>query len=542
MPDRASTPGSRDAELLRCRCARRLALPGGTSAALAEELKAAAAGGYRTAILPLKGPVLRRPHPMHPEIAAPIAAGSAELVDPLEEVECGLLLVHHPQLLTHAPQAPLRLRADQRLIVAHHPPFDAEGPPFYDWRRIHGLPPRCWVGRFVWAPVGPIVRAQLAAAGTVRRSRRQDWVNVLDPEPWRVPREDLWGSAACIGRHSRPDPLKWPAGREAVLEVYPDDPRFLVRILGGGPFLDQLLDGPPPANWEVLPFAPGPHPPSCAARLLLYYHHPRWVEAFGRTVLEAMAAGCAHPAPGYGPLFGDGALYAEPAAAAAAGAGAAPGLAHFGARRGGGDAYARALRARGIGHGCASLLGPAAPRLVPGGAADRGWARRGPRRVLFMTSNGIGLGHLTRCWPWPDACRPRSSPWSSPCRWRGPGPCLRLHGRAPALSRVCGGRREPLEPLPAARARGDLRFHDPAVIVFDGNMPYGGLLEPSPPGRELVRLDAAGPVAAGHGRRRWRAKRGSTSSWSPASSPHADRGPTPPAASAPAAWRRCGSG
>ena len=106
-----------------------LRFPGGTSAALAEELKAAAAGGYRTAILPLKGPVLRRPHPMHPEIAALIAAGSAELVDPVEEVECGLLLVHHPQLLTHAPQAPLRLRAAERLIVAHHPPFDAEGVP-----------------------------------------------------------------------------------------------------------------------------------------------------------------------------------------------------------------------------------------------------------------------------------------------------------------------------------------------------------------------------------------------------------------------------
>ena len=139
-----------------------LRFPGGTSAALAEELKAAAAGGYRTAILPLKGPVLRRPHPMHPEIAALIAAGSAELVDPLEEVECGLLLVHHPQLLTHAPQAPLRLRAAERLIVAHHPPFDAEGAPFYDWPRIHGTAAEVLGGEVRWAPVGPMVRAQLA--------------------------------------------------------------------------------------------------------------------------------------------------------------------------------------------------------------------------------------------------------------------------------------------------------------------------------------------------------------------------------------------
>ncbi len=46
----------------------------------------------------------------------------------------------------------------------------------------------------------------------------------------------------------------------------------------------------------------------------VYYHHPAWVEAFGRNILEALASGL--PAilpPHFRPLFGDAAFYAEPA-------------------------------------------------------------------------------------------------------------------------------------------------------------------------------------------------------------------------------------
>src|SRR5699024_8829502 len=45
----------------------------------------------------------------------------------------------------------------------------------------------------------------------------------------------------------------------------------------------------------------------------VYYHDPRWVEAFGRTILEALASGVvAVLPPHFEVLFGDAALYAEP--------------------------------------------------------------------------------------------------------------------------------------------------------------------------------------------------------------------------------------
>ena len=55
-----------------------LRFPGGTSTALATEIRTQAAAGYRTGLVHVKGPVLRLPHPFHPEFRALLdAAGLA---------------------------------------------------------------------------------------------------------------------------------------------------------------------------------------------------------------------------------------------------------------------------------------------------------------------------------------------------------------------------------------------------------------------------------------------------------------------------------
>jgi UDP:flavonoid glycosyltransferase YjiC (YdhE family) len=455
-----------------------LRFPGGTSAAVAEELKAAAAAGYRTAVLPLKAAVLRQPHPVHPEIAAAVQAGLAELVDPEEPLDCGLALVHHPQLFTRLPQAPLRVRADRRLLVAHHPPRDALGQPFYDLAAVALNTAEALGGEVVWAPVGPAVRDQLAASPEPPPLAAEDWVNVLDPEPWRTRRGGAFADElrCVVGRHSRPDPLKWPASRAEVLEVYPDDPAFRVRVLGGGPYLDALLGGPPPPNWEVLPFAAGAAPAFLrGVDFFLYYHHPRWVEAFGRTILEALAAGCAAVLPpSFARLFGEGAVYAEPAEAPAAALALREDPVRFRVRSAVGEAVARERfgparhRAR-----LQALLGAPRPRAAPPARP----ARRRTRRAMLVTSNGVGLGHLTRTLALARRLPPEVEP------------VVVTMSQAVGLVRDAG---VPVEHLPYHEyARVDverwngflrlelgemLRFYDPAVLVFDGNMPYGGLM------------------------------------------------------------------
>ena len=45
----------------------------------------------------------------------------------------------------------------------------------------------------------------------------------------------------------------------------------------------------------------------------VYFHHSQWVEAFGQTIIEAMASGAVVILPPhFQALFGDGAVYALP--------------------------------------------------------------------------------------------------------------------------------------------------------------------------------------------------------------------------------------
>ena len=97
--------------------------------------------------------------------------------------------------------------------------------------------------------------------------------------------------------------MKWPSRAADALRIYPADAaRYSIRILGGGPFLSQLY-GPLPANWKILPLMDR-HIAGFLQGLdfYVYYHNDFSSEAFGRTILEALAVGlvtifpCALPA------------------------------------------------------------------------------------------------------------------------------------------------------------------------------------------------------------------------------------------------------
>ncbi len=445
--------------------------PGGTSTALASELEAQARAGYRTALVGLKGPVLKRPHPFHPAIRAALDAGHCDLVDPAAPLSAPLLLVHHPQILTWLPLCRLRLEAERHLMIVHHPPFDGEGAAVYDWAQAHrnaeallGSPP-------VWAPVGPRVREQLAALPDPPPLLGQDWHSILDPAAWALPGSGPAGPLPVIGRHSRPDLLKWPETREEILEIYPAADDLLVRILGLPPGLVELLGGLP-ANWRVVPFNAMPARDFLGTLdFFVYYHHRLFVEAFGRAVLEALAAGrVAVLPPPFADLFEDAAIYAPPAAAAAT-----VRLLHAD------PAACARLRRRAV-----QLVGD---RFSPERHAARLKALIGPprpsaprtarpaRRVLFFTSNGIGLGHLSRA--------------LAIARRLGPGlePVIVTLSQGARLAEAMGILTEYLPfrthlgvetgawNRALAHELGEmLRFHAPAVLVFDGNMPYQGLL------------------------------------------------------------------
>lgn len=450
--------------------------PGGTSVAIAEEIEAQAAVGYRTALIQLKGPVLKYPHPFHPGIRACIDAGQAELVDPDVPISAGLVLAHHPTLFTHQPGRGLDIAAETRLLIVQHPPLDGEGSPSYDWGRIRRNAEATLGGETIWAPVGPLVRAQFATIDDVPPLTEADWHSVVDPAVWRVPRSRFCDARPVIGRHSRPDPLKWPDSRDEALAAYPDDQRFLIRVLGAGPYMRKLI-GPYPRNWQVWPFNAMP-----AAHFLkmidffVYFHHSRWVEAFGRTIIEAMASGAVTILPAhFRPLFGDDVLYVEPHEA--------PDLvlalrgdakAYREASRRGQEAVRRRFSHKAHVQRLREIIGRPR-RQRPAVAAA---ARRRPMRVLLMSSNGVGMGHLTRLL----AIARRLPPPLEPV-FLTMSQALRVIREQGFLAEYlpfhaylgCDIKRwnhflhHELNEL--------LGFYEPRALVFDGHVPYGGLID-----------------------------------------------------------------
>ena len=72
--------------------------PGGTSTAIAEELSAGAAAGYRIGLVQVKGPVLKRPHPFHPRIRACIDDRRVDLIVNPQRIDDAF----HLPILQHA--------------------------------------------------------------------------------------------------------------------------------------------------------------------------------------------------------------------------------------------------------------------------------------------------------------------------------------------------------------------------------------------------------------------------------------------------------
>ncbi len=452
-----------------------LRFPGGTSTSLAADARALSEAGYRMGVISLASRVFPARRKMHPEIETLIKDGTVELVPPGTEAVTELCCLHHPRVFETFPARGLRIRARQTVLIVHHPPLDADGVPQYKMRDVQGVLGDLF-GDVLWAPVGPKVRSGLEQLDAPPPMTNEDWTNCIDPSAYEVDRDLFVGTVPVVGRHSRPAPVKWPSTREDFLEAYPDAPDIRVRLMGYSTALDDII-GPRPANWETLPFGALSVPEFLGSLdYFSYFHGPSWIEGFGRAPLEAMAAGlvCFLP-PDFEPIFGDAAIFCAPGEVAEK-------VRQFQADP---ESYrTQSKRARAL---VTDRFGPhtvvkrvrariGAPRAVAHPAAPPTGTER--PRVLFVTSNGIGLGHLTRCMASARRLKPTATPIIV------------------TMSRAFGVVQDEgmmVEYLPYFRSVGlehpvwehslrrDFRdilgFYRPQVIVFDGNVPYMGMLD-----------------------------------------------------------------
>lgn len=288
-----------------------LRFPGGNNASVVEEVRAQSRAGYRTALLHLPSPVQRSDRAYAPRIRNLIESNQAQLVLN-ENVRAKLLVIRHPTVLMDLPDRLPQISVDHVLIIANQVPVDRRArAPYYDVlgcdeaaRRLTGKTPQ-------WAPIGPQVRKALLPYSRDIEIRASDWKNIIDVEAWYTPREAFVAQPPVIGRHSRGDWSKWPATRETLTAAYPADGAYSVRVLGGVEAPVEIL-GDLPSNWVDLPFnSVSPAQFLKGIDFLVYYHHPGLVEAFGRTILEGIAAGAvAIVDPIFQETFGEACRYA----------------------------------------------------------------------------------------------------------------------------------------------------------------------------------------------------------------------------------------
>jgi glycosyltransferase involved in cell wall biosynthesis len=373
--------------------------PGGTSASIAAEVYAQAEAALSTVLVHVPSPHQPRELPFSPRISDLLRDGVAVLARDDEPVSARLLLIRQPRIFTEDLGVLPRVRADRTVMVINQPPGDAENPyRYYDFAAVRERVHRYFGDGVEWAPISSQVRDQVLTVAPDARLAAEDWHEIIDVAHWWQDRDGFVADVPVIGRHGRADPVKWPRDPGEILSAYPESDDIRVRVLGGGEIAVKRL-GRQPANWDVVRF--GVERPDEFLRTVdffVYFHDPEWLEAFGRTILEAMASGVpVIIGEHFRPIFDDAALYTTPAGA--------PALVHelyadpdryravasrareFAERRYGHQSHLARLAELGI----RSRIALPAPRRDPRPAPSRP-----ARRVLMVSDNGAGMGHLSR--------------------------------------------------------------------------------------------------------------------------------------------------
>ncbi len=291
-----------------------LRYPGGNSASIVAEIRAQAAAGLSTVLVHVTSPHLKRDRPFQAGIIACLREGLADLAVEGTGVTAGLLLIRQPRLFTQEPAAVPEVHAARTVLVLNQPPGDAGDPErYYRFGEVKDRVERLFGTSVEWAPISPTVRAQVQRVAP-EVALAPDWHEIIDVGDWRPSAERRPSGTPVLGRHGRPDPVKWPRDPAQLVQAYPETGDVRVRFLGGGEIATQRL-GRQPSNWELIAFgAESPRDFLASLDFFVYFHDPDWVEAFGRTILEAMAAGVpVIVGPHFRGIFGDAALYCEPA-------------------------------------------------------------------------------------------------------------------------------------------------------------------------------------------------------------------------------------
>ncbi|WP_416147717.1 glycosyltransferase [Salipaludibacillus sp. HK11] len=294
-------------------------LLGGTNMSNIEEIKAQKREGLRTGLIQFSRYDLNSVDRINPNVRDTIDGDLVQMIVYGEKVSCDALIVRHPPALQDWQKYVPTIEAKKVHVIVNQPPkrdYSETGKTLYRIEDcLNNL--QKYVGqRGSWFPIGPEIRRVLEEhhadeLATIDLAS-SDWVNIIDVNEWKRDRYEPKQGVIRIGRHSRDQYVKWPETSEKIEAVYPSTSPYQIHVLGGAKSVMKII-GKLPENWIVKQF--GEETPQHFLKnidVFVYYTHSDWVEAFGRVMFEAMAAGV--PViiePKYEKLFGEAAMYAK---------------------------------------------------------------------------------------------------------------------------------------------------------------------------------------------------------------------------------------
>lgn len=293
-------------------------LDGGTTSSNINEIRACRRLGLRVGLVQCGAYLLRPGRKVHTGVRALIDGDGVQMLVWGERARADLVLVRFPLVLQDETMALPEVKGTAVKIIANQPPQRTRNDHsdlLYDIDHCDRRAAALFGAEPVWHPIGPMAREGLEELKPRITLAEEDWVNLIELADWEVDRTaPRSGAPIVIGRHSRDHWVKWPDRAADLLAAYPQAGDLVVKVLGGAQVPKRLLKGRLPGNWEVHAFG-SMEPKEFLAGLdvFVYYPHPRYLEAFGRSIFEAMAVGVPVVLPPqFQPVFGEAALYAEP--------------------------------------------------------------------------------------------------------------------------------------------------------------------------------------------------------------------------------------
>lgn len=289
---------------------------GGPQKSMLEEVKALTGAGLKVAILHLEAArfMSNKIENLNDPVQTLLNEGIVDQIFYDDEASAKLLVLRYPPILQFPPDEPSKLDVGRLVILANQAPSEKDGTDIRYLVRDCTEHARFMFGTDpVWAPQGPQVRRAIETYLDDFELCTFDLPGIVDPRDWQKQRIDFSGRRIpVIGRHSRDDRMKWPETREQLLAAYPNDGSVKVRAMGGRDIALKVLgQTEPPKDWELLDRDQEKvrdflH----SLDFYVFFQNTNAIEAFGRSILEAIAANLVVILPPhYEEVFGRAAVY-----------------------------------------------------------------------------------------------------------------------------------------------------------------------------------------------------------------------------------------